>query len=90
MTFDEALKVWAKKYLAKEAPKLDVVEILHVEVTYTEPSGYCETCWDPEHLNIDISYLNSADEVKEFWDYDYSSIVMTEFELLQELFKEEE
>lgn len=89
MTFDEALKVWALRYLNKEVPRLNAVEILAVNITYQESSGYCETCWDPAHINIDIGYVNSDGEVKEFWDYDYSSIVMTEFELLQELFKED-
>lgn len=87
-SFDDALKVWAKKYMAQEAKHLDVAEIVDVKVRDVEESGYCETCHDPRHIDIDITYKNSNGELKEYWEYEYYSVYINEFDLLQELFKE--
>lgn len=85
-SFDDALKVWAKKYLEENA-RISTVDIITVSVRYVNESGYCETCYDPAHLDIDITYENDAGVQKDFWDYEYSSVRISEFELLQQLFK---
>lgn len=91
LSFDEALKVWAKKYLEKESGygNTQVKEVLKVEVQHSEADGYCETCYTDERLTIEITYLDSADRHREFWEYEFDKVYIGQFQLLQELFGEE-
>lgn len=91
MTFDEALKIWAKKYLEDEYSwrNLRVAEVLKVEVDYEEGTGYCHTCWEDARLFIEITYRDSSGELKDFNETEYSSLQVGQFQLLQELFKED-
>lgn len=88
-SFDDALKIWALKYLHSEKPHLRATEIVSVDVRYEEESGYCETCHDPRHLSINITYVDGNGDLKDTFEWEYDPIYLSEYELLQELFKEE-
>lgn len=89
--FDEALKVWAKRYLEKEYSwkNIQVAEVLKVEVMYTVANGYCDTCYEDEKICIDITYKTPTGETVDTWEYEYNKVWISQFQLLQDLFKED-
>lgn len=90
-SFDDALKVWAKRYLEKEYSwkNIQIAEVLRASVDYREANGYCETCYEDESICIDITYKTPTGEMVEVWEYDYDRVWISQFQLLQELFKED-
>lgn len=90
-SFDDALKVWAVKYLESEYSwkNIQVAQVLQVSVDYQEANGYCETCYEDENISIDITYKTPTGETVDVWEYEYDKVWISQFQLLQELFKEE-
>lgn len=90
-TFDEALKVWAVKYLESEYSwkNIQVAQVLQVSVDYEEANGYCHTCYDDEKICINITYKTPTGETVDTWEYEYDKVWISQFQLLQDLFKED-
>lgn len=57
-TYEQVLKEWARKRLLADKPSLsgDDLTIDRVEVYEREADGYCETCWSPGYIDIEIYY----------------------------------
>lgn len=88
--FDDALKVWAKKYLETEVAwkPSDIVEVVSVRVSFREGNGYCYTCWEDDKIDIEIVYKNHLGETEKYDSCEYDDVWISQFQLLQELFKE--
>lgn len=87
-SFDDALKVWAKKYLEDRYGYLDAV-VTEASVYYWSESGYCESCYEDENLDITIKFSwEGQDLTKSLYEYDKTTI--SQFQLLQDLFKQDE
>lgn len=88
-SFDEALKVWARKYLEDHYGYTDVV-VNEAHVYYFSESGYCETCYEDENLDITIKFVTSDGEGRSKYTSEYNKATISQFKLLQELFAQDE
>jgi hypothetical protein len=88
-SFDDALKVWAKTYLEDQYGYTDVV-VNEAQVYYWSETGYCPSCHEDENLDITIKFVTSDGESRSKYTSEYDKATISQFQLLQELFKQEE
>lgn len=63
-SYEQVLKEWARKRLLADKLTLseDDLVVTKVDVYEREADGYCETCWSPGYIDIEIYYRHKDAE----------------------------